>query len=55
MFAGYIGIGNLQVHLLSLMRRRAVSEMCAVIGCVLVLATFPTKGFPTNVNAEGMQ
>ena len=22
---------------------------------VLVLATFPTKGFPTNVNAEGMQ
>ena len=33
------------------MRWRAVSVMCAVIGCVLVLATFPTKGFPTNVNA----
>jgi hypothetical protein len=28
--------------------------MCNV-RCVLVLATFPTKGFPTNVNAEGMQ
>ena len=26
-----------------------------IIRCVLVLATFPTKGFPTNVNAEGMQ
>ena len=23
--------------------------------CVLVLATFPTKGFSTNVNAEGRQ
>ena len=55
MFAGYIGIGNWQLHLLSLMRRHAVSEMCAVIGCVLVLAMFPTKGFPTDVNAEGMQ
>ena len=28
--------------------------MCNV-RCVLVLATFPTEGFPTNVNAEGMQ